>query len=381
MFRLFLLFTTLALGACSFFGNNEIDLSAPADLQEFEEKFVVEKSWSVDLGKGSGKAHTLLSPVIEKDVIYAADRGGLVAAFELDGGDSLWKTKSEDDITGAVGVGPNLVLYGTQKGALQTLDKTTGELGWRVMLPSEILAAPVSNGDVVVAVTLDGGIHGLDASDGSPRWLVNVKLPLLTVRGNAKPIIIDDLVYVGLDNGKVAAYRVDDGASLWEIRVGVPEGKNDLERMVDVDAEPLYHAGNLYAGSYQAGVMGINPKAGRGLWFQEGSVYNRLGAHGGTLAAVQTNSVVKAYNPSDGTLLWETEELKNRGLNGPAVNRDFIAVADSKGYLHLLARRTGEVVGRKKIGGGIRLPTLIDDDRIILISRSGKLMVYSFSNS
>ena len=379
MSRLTLLFLILLLGGCSWFGSKKVDLSAPAKLQGFEKKFDLDRAWSVDLGRGSGKVHIPLVPVIDEGVVYAADRGGAIAAIELDSGKRLWKTKSGDHITGAVGVGPNLVLYGTQKGAVQTVDKSSGELGWRVNLPSEVLAPPVSNGEVVIAVALDGSIHGLDAEDGSRLWLVDIKLPLLTVRGNAKPVIVDELVYIGLDSGKVAAYRINDGASLWELRVGVPEGKNDLERMVDVDAEPLYHSGNLYAGSYQAGVMAINPQAGRGLWFQEGSIHNKLGAYGGTLAAVQTDSVVKAYNSSDGTLLWETDALKNRGLNAPAVTSDFVAVAESRGYLHLLARRTGEIIGRKRVGGGVRIPTQIDNNHIVLMTNSGRLVVYTFT--
>ena len=204
------------------------------------------------------------------------------------------------------------------RGIVHAFDRETGGLLWESQLSSQILAAPVSNGAAVVAVTQDGKIFGLDAESGAQIWLVDVSLPLLTVHGSAKPTVVDDIVYIGMDNGKAAAYRMEDGIGLWEVRVGIPEGKNDLERMVDIDGSILHHNGNIYAAAYQSGLMAINPEAGRGLWFQEGSSKNSLGAWGGTLVATLEDGLVKAFNASDGTLLWETEEFRNREPNSPA---------------------------------------------------------------
>ena len=370
----------IVLSSCSLFGGGDVDLSAPAKLLDYEATHSLDRNWSRRIGSGSGDIFPISIPVVAEDGVYVGDRNGVVRAIDKETGRERWRVDVDQVVTGAVGVGGDLVLVGSEQGNVHALDRETGEKRWETNVSSQILAAPASNGEVVVVQTQDGKIYGLDGADGERIWLVDVSLPLLTVHGSAKPTVVDDIVYVGLDNGKAAAYRMEDGISLWEVRVGIPEGKNDLERMVDIDGALLHHNGNIYAAAYQSGLMAINPEAGRGLWFQEGSSKNSLGAWGGTLVTTLEDGIVKAFNASDGTLLWETEEFKNREPNTPALTSDYVAFADFDGYVHLLARRTGKLIGRRKVSGeGVRAPTIIDDDVVFILSNSGTLSSYKIS--
>jgi len=380
MKQLCILFVFATLAGCSFFGGDDVDLTEPAELLDFEPSLNVERNWRVDIGGGSGEIYTASIPVLLENTIYVADRSGEISAVDKASGDLIWNTEIDQTITGAVGVGGDLVLVGTQTGYVYAFSRETGDQMWDAQLSSQVLAAPATDGNYVVVVTQDGKVVGLNGSDGSQAWLIDVSLPLLTVHGNAKPTIVGDIAYIGLDNGKAAALRISDGIRLWEVRVGVPEGKNDLERMVDVDGQLLFHSGNIYATSYQSGVMAINPQAGRGLWFQEGSIKNRPGAWGGTLAVTQEDGLIKAFNANDGTLLWESEEFKYRVPNSPALTSDYVAFADFEGYLHILARRTGQLIGREKVGGdGVRSPTIVDGEDVILLTNDGSLYSYKVS--
>lgn len=375
-----LAYTLIFLTGCSIFGgDDEIDLSAPAELEEFEETLIIKRAWQIDVGSGIDEIFPVSVPVLEEGIVYVADPSGELHAIDADTGKVVWDTDSEAVITGALGLNASSVFVGTQNGQVQAFDRATGVFLWSKQLSSEVLTPPGADDSAVVVVTIDGKISCLEAVDGSIRWSVDVNLPLLTVRGSAKPTVEDGVVYLGLDNGKAAAYRLENGISLWELRVGLPEGKNDLERMVDIDSAPVYHNGNIYVTGYQSGVMAINPEAGRGIWFQEGSSTNSIGAYAGTVVFTQDNGIVKGFNASDGTELWDTEKFKNRGLNAPAVNNDFAAFADSMDYLHLVSRRNGEILGRRKIGDGVSSPTLLENNRIYLLSDSGKLSAYDVS--
>lgn len=385
-FQFFVLFLlVLSMLGCSalsglFGSRGGVDLSAPKELQEFTPTFSVEENWSRDIGDGSEEVFPISIPEIVDNVIYVADRKGDIHAIDQDTGRVNWSVDSKQTITGAVGVGGDLVLIGTDTGQVHAFDRANGEFKWKVQLASQVLSAPATNGEQVVAVTQDGKIYGLNGEDGSQIWLADVNLPLLTLYGNSTPIVFDDIAFMGLDNGKAAAFRLADGARLWEVRVGIPEGKNDLERMVDIDGQLLYHNGNLYAASFQSGVMAINPQAGRGLWFQEGSIQNSPGAWGGTLVVTQDDGVVKAFNANDGTELWTSEEFKFRNLNSPALTSDYVAFADFEGYLHLLSRRTGKLIGRERVArDGVRTPTIIDGDKIYILSNTGKLSSHTIS--
>lgn len=390
MKRIAFLLMALILSACSIFGGKEeVDLDAPVELQKFESKLDVKKIWSQNLGKGAGKINPISIPAIDGNRLYSADHTGKVTAIDLDTGKRLWqKNLKKTYITGATGASDGLVLVGTGQGEIIALSQSSGEILWRSAVSSEVLAPPTTNGDSVAVLSLDGKVHGLDATDGSPRWLVDTNMPLLTVRGNSAPLVVRDLqmsngaridvVFVGHDNGKLAAYSMDEGVLLWEARVGVPEGRTDLERMVDVDGRPLYFNGTLYAVSFQGGLMAIQPATGRAAWFQEASSNNGAGGYGGTLAITEENGNVRAFNASEGTELWSSDEYANRSLNAPAVTSGYVVFSDYQGYLHFLSRRSGETIGRKKVGGdGVRAPTIIHDGKIIILNNSGGISAFT----
>ncbi|MDP1164979.1 outer membrane protein assembly factor BamB family protein, partial [Klebsiella pneumoniae] len=93
-------------------------------------------------------------------------------------GDVKCKKDLELPVSGGVGVGYGLVLIGKLKGEVVALDSSTGEEKWRARVTSEVLAAPATNGDVVVVQTQDDRLIGLDASTGNQRWLYdNTPLP------------------------------------------------------------------------------------------------------------------------------------------------------------------------------------------------------------
>ena len=386
------LFMALTLSACSFFGGDkEVDLDAPVELQSFDSKLDIKKLWGHNLGKGAGQIDPIAIPAIDGNRLYSADHSGKVTAIDLDTGKRLWQRDLKKTyISGATGASNGLVLIGTGQGKIIALSQDDGATLWTSEVSSEVLAPPVTNGDAVVVLSVDGRVHGLDASDGTERWLVDTNMPLLTVRGNSAPIIVKDMqlptgaridvAFVGHDNGKLAAYAVNDGVLLWEARVGVPEGRTDLERMVDIDGRPLYFNGTLYAVSFQGGLMAIQPATGRAAWFQQASSNNGAGGYGGTLAITEADGKVRAFNASAGTELWSSDEYLNRQLNAPAVTRAYVVFADYQGYVHFLSRSSGKTIGRKKVGGdGVRAPTIIHNNQVIVLNNSGGISAFDVS--
>ncbi|MBC6429013.1 MAG: outer membrane protein assembly factor BamB, partial [Cellvibrionales bacterium] len=378
------------LSACAFFGggDEELDPTAPAKLQDFTPRLTVHRLWHHDLGRGPGQIHPPLLPAIDQGTVYAADRTGTVTAIDLQTGTRIWQKRLKNTpLTGATGAAHGKVLLGTGQGQVLALDQATGTQLWQTSVSSEVLAPPATDGHTVIVTSLDGRIHGLNAADGSPRWQADTQLPLLTLRGTAPPLIIPDLptasgrplpaAIIGQDSGKLAAYALRDGTQLWEARVGTPQGRTDLERMVDIDGRPLYHKGTLYALAFQAGLMALQPATGRALWFQSASASTAPAAHAGSLVITESSGQIRAFNAFEGTELWATAAYANRQLNAPAVANLYVAVADYRGYLHLLDRRSGTTIGRHKIGRqGIRTPTLLHNGVLLLLDNGGTLSAY-----
>ena len=68
----------------------------------------------------------------------------------------------------------------------------------------------------------------------------------------------NDVVYTGFASGKVTALRAENGEPIWEQRVMLPEGRSELERIVDVDSTPLIAGGALFAVAYQGRAVGMS---------------------------------------------------------------------------------------------------------------------------
>jgi len=386
---LLILSSLLVLSACSIFGGKkEIDLEKPAELQEFEASYEIDRVWRRNLGRGAGKQDPIATPAIDGDTLFFVDSKGLISAIDLRTGDSLWKEQIKGKvITGSTGAANGLIVAGTREGEVVALSQEDGRLLWTAKLSTEVVAAPATNGEIVVVNTIDGQIFALDAADGSEKWLVDTSVPLLTLRGRSSPVIVPqmrmpngatiDMVFVGHDNGKISAYTATDGVQVWEARVGIPEGGTDLERIVDIDGTPIFLNGSIYAVSYQGGVISVQPDTGRTNWYQEASSVNSPAGYGGTLVVTEDNGRVRAFNSLEGTELWSSDEYANRQLNTAIVTNDYAAFADFKGYLHFLSRRGGETVARIKASGqGIRSATLLHNNQILVLDNEGVLSSY-----
>lgn len=354
----------------------------PVELVDFEPSINVSEIWSVDIGSGAEEFDAVLSPVLFGETVYVSDHDGRVTAVNLETGRTQWTNNLRTAISAGVGIGDGLVFVAGGEGVVFALSQEDGSLVWQKQITSEILAAPQSGSGVVVVAAQDGRVVGLNASDGEQIWRADAVKPLLTVRGNASPTIVDSIVLVGHDSGRVTAYRIADGAALWIARVAVPEGSNELQRMVDVDARVIYANGLVYGVSFQGGIMAINPSTGRGTWFQETSSTNEIGVYGGTLAITDDRGKVISYSSATGDLIWESEDLLNRGVTGPVVHDLAVAVADFEGYVHLFRRNTGAMIGRIRISRDpVRSPLIPIEDGFIVLDTTGRLTALRIGDS
>lgn len=360
----------LAVGCSS---NSKKELP-PAELTKFTEEVVLKKQWSRSIGDGQGESFNMLVPAIENDRIYAADVTGVVMALDRMNGDVIWKKDLDLPVSGAVGVGYGLVMLGTLKGELIAMDASTGEEKWRARVTSEVLAPPATNGDVVVVQTQDDRVIGLDASTGDRRWIYESTPAVLTLRGTGAPIVTNRLAVAGLSTGKVVALDTQNGVPVWEQRVAVPQGRSELDRVVDIDGGLLLSGGVLYVASYQGRVAGLELESGRVLWQRDASSYAGVAQGFGNVYVSLASGTVEGIDERSSSALWSNDSLARRQLSAPEVFSSYVAVGDLEGYLHLLSQVDGRFVGRERIDSdGLRARPLVVGDMIYVFGNSGKL--------
>ncbi|MGH8416021.1 MAG: outer membrane protein assembly factor BamB [Pseudomonas sp.] len=363
----------LAILAAGCSSNSKKELP-PAELTDFKEEVVLQKLWSRSVGDGQGDIYNMLVPAIDGENIYAADASGLVMAINRENGDVVWKKELEQPVSGAVGVGFGMVMVGTLRGEVIVLDEATGEQKWKAKATSEVLSAPATNGDVVVAQTQDDKVIGYDAATGNQRWIYESSPAVLTLRGTGAPIVTSQLAVAGLSTGKVVALDTTNGVPVWEQRVAIPQGRSELDRVVDIDGGLLLSGSTLYVATYQGRVAGLELQSGRVLWQRDASSYSGVAQGFGSVYVSLASGTVEGVDERSSTALWSNDSLARRQLGSPEVFSSYVAVGDMEGYLHLLSQVDGHFVGREKIDSdGLRARPLVSGNTIYVFGNSGKL--------
>jgi outer membrane protein assembly factor BamB len=394
-FLLLVLCASFSLSGCSLFSKKTGN--EPMELEKFKRTADIDKEWSKGIGKGQSKGFSLLTPAIDGDRIYAIDYKGKLVALDLVSGKKIWSKRvaspklgfwgsiksflEEVDpnwqVSAGVGAGEGLILFATYAGEVVALDRDGNEL-WRKAVSGEVVAPPRTNGDLIVAQTLNGKLFALDAKSGEVRWFYDNPAPVLTLRATSAPLVTDTMVYAGFSNGRLMAFSTSDGVIQWDQRIAMPKGRSELDRMVDIAGEPILHGGILYVGTYQGRISALARGTGSNIWAKDGSTSENMAIQDDKLFVSHSDGKVVCYSASTGEVLWSNEKLLRRTLNSPQVVGQYVAVVDYKGYLHFLNQSDGEFAARTRVGRkGARAPLLTDGERLYVFNNKGKLMAYS----
>ncbi|MEC8357134.1 MAG: outer membrane protein assembly factor BamB [Pseudomonadota bacterium] len=357
------------------------EVNPPKELVDISAEVRLDRLWSVDVGNGQGDNYTEITPAIAGRVIFAASENGTVLAVNLDSGDVLWRSRLDERlITGGVGAGGGLVIVGSRDAEVIALDQSTGETVWIGQVTSEVVAQPIANEDIVVVQTVDDKVTALDNMSGEQRWIYESTQPPLTLRGTSRPVFTPaDTVVAGFSNGTLVSVSADDGVWRWEERVAVPEGRYDIDRVIDIDGDLVLDGNRIFASSYQGNLIALDVATGRVVWgLQDASSYHGITQGFGNLYYCNDESHVVAVRDESEDIVWRNEDLQNRSITAPTAISNYVAVADFEGYVHLISQIDGRIVGRSRVDDdGVRANLLADRGRLITFGNSGTLAAYS----
>jgi outer membrane protein assembly factor BamB len=355
----------------------EDNSSPPAELKPIKATAELERVWSAGIGSGSDGQFVNLLPVVVGDVLYAADRKGRVVALDAASGKQIWSVRIDAPVSAGPAAGGGLVLLGTSNAEVIALDASNGAVRWTAQVGSEVLSVPQLDIDRVIVQTADGTIAGLDAKDGHQVWVSDRTVPVLTLRGTSTPVVTHGIVLAGFSTGKLVALSAEKGFVAWETSIAVPKGRSELERIVDIDGNPVLAGTSVFVVTYQGRVARVDVQTGNVEWDRDMSSNVGLGVDFSQVYVTDDASNVWALSRSTGASDWKTEALANRGLTAPAILGNYVVVADAEGYIHLLSRTDGQIAGRTELDGkGIHARPLVVKDLLYVYGNSGKLAAY-----
>lgn len=364
----------------------------PAKLTKYEAEISVERLWRAGVGKGLGKKYLRIRPAVVADQVFAADGYGRLEAFNRFNGKRSWRVQLPAEsggllsafnvldrtdpsfVSGGVGAGGGMVFIGTTNGELIAYSASEGEEVWRQKVDGEVLSPAVTGEGLAFVQTIDGSLMALELETGEVRWEIDNQVPILTLRGTATPVYDSGVVYAGFASGAVVAVRAENGEPVWDHMVALPEGRSELDRMVDVDSTPLVSGPMVYAVSYQGNLRGVRRQDGNPLWEVGMSSFLDLDEGYGHIYVVDEDDTIIAIDTRTAEEAWRQEALARRGLSSPVAFSNYVAVTDSDGYVHVLAQSDGRLLGRRKLDGkGVRSRMTYADGILYALGNSGSL--------
>ncbi|WP_089605674.1 outer membrane protein assembly factor BamB [Acinetobacter piscicola] len=364
-----------ALVGCSSNKVKEVKIK-PNPLPKVAHATSLAQVFSKDVSSTSEEDPLRLRLDTENGVIFALDPKGEVAAYK--GKQRLWETKvTKAGLSSGIEAANGLVVVGSPKGKLYALDQATGTKKWTAQLSGAVISSALIQSGRVIVVTNDATVYALDEETGQQAWTYKLPNASFSLRGQASPVSLDPrTILVTTSTGYIYAIDSVAGVPRLQRRVAVSEGRSDIQRLIDVDSEPVVAGQYVVTTSFQGQVTVLDLASQRVLWSENSSSINRPEVFDGKVFVSQTDGQLIAYDLITGQQIWKNEQLLNRNLSNAVLLGSNLVVGDLKGYLHLIDPNTGKILGRSKTSGEVRTLRVIDDNQLYVSTRKGDLSIW-----
>ncbi|WP_343595572.1 outer membrane protein assembly factor BamB [Acinetobacter sp.] len=317
-----------------------------------------------------------LRVAVDQGVLFIADPKGFVEAYK--GKQRLWSTKltKKYGLSAGVEAADGIVVVGNQKGELFALDQTTGQTKWTAQLSGSIISPSHIQAGRVITVSNDGNVYAHDENTGQQLWTYRLPSVPFSLRGQAAPVQLDpNHVLIATANAYVYGIDVISGVPRLQRRVAVAEGRSDVQRLNDIDGDPVMMGQFMVTTSYQGQVTVTDLAQQQVVWSDDASSNQRPEVTQSKVFITTTTGKVIAYDLMSGQKLWENDQLLRRNLSNPVLFGSNLVVGDFDGVLSLIDPDTGNLIGRSNTKGQVSSLRVIDN-QLYVSTQKGALSVW-----
>lgn len=367
---------TTLLCACNGFFDKD-NTPTPTPLTKYPPEAQVHRLWSSYVNFGQVGDYLKLVPAVTDDSVFTASKDGTVTATNKTNGKTRWSTMLKAQLSAGPTADDGLIFIGTRNGKVLALSQAAGKTIWKTDVSSEVLAPPSASRGIVLVKTIDGELTALAETDGHTLWHYHQTEPALILRGGSSPQFVGNDVIVGFENGNLAKLTLQEGSLIWQTTVAIPEGAFAIQRMVDIDADPIVFNRNIYVATYQGRAASLNLETGKATWTHDMSSFTGLTVDNQRLYVSDAKSYLWAFDRESGTVVWRQIQLEARNISGPAMMDNYIVVGDGQGYLHWLSKEDGHFIVRARVSNSaIRATPVVDNGVVYVLTREGYLSAY-----
>ena len=374
--KLFLL-SILLISGCStldslrFWQNDEVDPDEPKELSSFASQENIKVLWRNSYN-GENEIGNFL-PSFNAQNIFFSDASGNVLSIDAKTGNDNWSVKV-NFLASGTSAGFGIVVVADVDGNVIALDQTDGSVLWSSNVKGEVLSSVAIDAKIVVVKTGSGELLGLNKDSGEVIWSYRSTLPVLTIRGNSSPVIVDNLVYASFDNGRLGVFELNSGFQIWDGAISYVSGASELENLIDSDSNPVIEGWLIYTTNYQGNLNIFDPSQKRSVWSNNASSFFSPIISRGMLMVVEENSSIKSFALKTLEESWINSDYLNRDLSNGVSYKDNIVVGDFEGYVHVINILNGRTVGREKLSRNPIKTILSRSDSLYVIDEAFNLI-------
>ncbi|MBO6289125.1 MAG: PQQ-binding-like beta-propeller repeat protein [Alphaproteobacteria bacterium] len=351
------------------------------------------RAWKADFGKGSSKHEFLISqPLINGNVAYTLDAEGLMRAFNLNDGETLWGTELEAkqkyvDDTAIKGVGMAMeggVIYATTGfGVIYAVNAEDGKILWQKDMHTLLRIAPVIAAGKLLIQSVDNKFYALNIKNGEKLWEYDIAMENTTMVGGSTPAYSPslDVVVTGFSNGELQAFNGTIGTPLWSDTLISQRQAYSSTYLHTIKAAPVVEGGKVYALGRSNVMAAIDMRTGTRIWEKAIGGINTPLLAGNTLYVVTGKQELVALNKENGRILWAKnidfgEKEESDRIFAPVMIDSRLVVALSNGDVLFYNPKTGDLTDRLDTDEELNAAPVAANGYVLFVTANAKLLAY-----
>jgi outer membrane protein assembly factor BamB len=354
------------------------DVKPYNDLPSFSEEVNVEIIWEKKLSGEIENNYTFLNMFKFGENIYVPSSNKKIHIVSAELGNLNNSIDVELDIFSGVVADDNLIYFGSKQDTVTAVEPSSKNVLWQRVMSSEVMSISRVKNELIYVTTNDSKVTAIDTNTGKFIW-INSQIPAaLSIRGSSTPIVEDDKVYVGFEDGRIVSYNATNGDIIWQVQLPSTRIETVIDRLNDIDGSMILDNGVLYAISYQGSIAAIDSFNGQLLWTQEASSINGLASSNNSIFYIDNDGIMKSVDKYTGRQEWEQSQFFKRLIGSPVFFNDFIIANDIENYLHIFNIETGLASGRIKLRNKIQ-SIYVEYDSLYMLDNKLNLTKYNIN--
>jgi len=354
------------------------DVKPYNDLPSFSEEVNVEIIWEKKLSGEIENNYTFLNMFKFGENIYVPSNNKKIHIVSAELGNLNESIDVELDIFSGIVADENLIYFGSKQDTVTAVESSSKNVLWQRVMSSEVMSISRVENELIYVTTNDSKVTAIDTNTGKFIW-INSQIPAaLSIRGSSTPIIEDDKVYIGFEDGRIVSYNATNGDIIWQVQLPSTRIETVIDRLNDIDGSMVLDNGVLYAISYQGSIAAIDSFNGQLLWTQEASSINGLASNNNSIFYIDNDGIMKSVDKYTGRQEWEQSQFFKRLIGSPVFFNDFIIANDIENYLHIFDIETGLASGRIKLRNKIQ-SIYVEYDSLYMLDNELNLTKYNIN--